>query len=513
MARAPINTAKNVAKDDHCAVGGVPRTYASAQPITTPTAPAPACAIRHAFGNGSKPLFSGEIMSEFNPQCFGCRTDLRLPGNNSICLALMVQNEAHVLERCITPFLPIIDRAVAVISEATNDGSQAVIERVLGDIPRAIYVRPGHVWDARRESLQAGHASGSEYTCVIDCDDTLILPRPYMLGRLRADAYNIYYRAGTIDYPRRFLLSNSHEWRAVGETHDHIVSDTARHIERLPRSIYVQKGKDGATYKDPEKYVRDAERLKAKLDAMAQGTARLGIVLRSPEYARTIYYYAQSLRDAGDYRRAYMAYDWRAGLPGQWEEESWHAGYEAAKAYELFNPLDDIGIVGRYWTSHMRRPYRIEPVFELARRAYHARQWPALLELTWLGMAIREEQARNDVLFVDRAMLEWRLLDLHTIALWHARRATEASLLLDDLLRSDVEWLDEENARRLANNRKLFADANSLEAYNPLMPSWCKAIARRRTREEGYPGATGPEHTAELTPDIADALCLDPNRK
>ena len=98
----------------------------------------------------------------------------------TICLNMIVKNEAKVIARCLESVKPILDHWV-IVDTGSTDGTQAIIRSILKDIPGELHERPwkdfGH---NRTEAIELARGK-ADYLFVIDADDTLVIPPRYVL--------------------------------------------------------------------------------------------------------------------------------------------------------------------------------------------------------------------------------------------------------------------------------------------------------------------------------------------
>ena len=59
----------------------------------------------------------------------------------TICLNMIVKNEAHVIRRCLDSVRPFIDCWV-IVDTGSTDGTQELIREVMRDIPGELRERP-----------------------------------------------------------------------------------------------------------------------------------------------------------------------------------------------------------------------------------------------------------------------------------------------------------------------------------------------------------------------------------
>jgi glycosyltransferase involved in cell wall biosynthesis len=59
----------------------------------------------------------------------------------TICLNMIVKNEAPVIGRCLASVRPLIDQWV-IVDTGSTDGTQALIREALADLPGVLIERP-----------------------------------------------------------------------------------------------------------------------------------------------------------------------------------------------------------------------------------------------------------------------------------------------------------------------------------------------------------------------------------
>jgi hypothetical protein len=147
-----------------------------------------------------------------------------------------------------------------------------------------------------------------DYILFADADMELVVGDASFLDRLSAEAYLVQQRAG-ISYDNLRLIRRDAQARYVGATHEYL--DIQGDRERLSEIWYIDHASGSNRV---GKFERDARLLEEDL-------------VRDPGNARSVFYLAQSYRDAGDLTRARDTYRQRVGLGG-WEEDVWYSLHE-----------------------------------------------------------------------------------------------------------------------------------------------------------------------------------------
>ncbi len=93
-----------------------------------------------------------------------------LYSKTTLCLNMIVKNEAHVIERALASVKPFIDYWV-IVDTGSTDGTQEVIKAYFQDIPGELYERPWKNFGYNRtEALELARNKG-DYLVIVDADD------------------------------------------------------------------------------------------------------------------------------------------------------------------------------------------------------------------------------------------------------------------------------------------------------------------------------------------------------
>ncbi len=311
----------------------------------------------------------------------------------SICLCMIVKNEAQVIERCLASVRGLIDHWV-ISDTGSTDGTQGLIRTALAGIPGELrqeaWVDFGH-----NRTRNIRHARGrSDYLLLIDAD--MVVRQEGELPELTADSYLVRHRSDTEYWVKR-LVRSSADWRYVGSTHEYLTTDE-RDVAATTGAISVEHFADGGSRSD--KFTRDARLLRAELD-------------RDPGNSRAVFYLAQTLRDLGETAEAIDLYERRAGMGG-WEEEVYYAllqvGVLKAGDDDWPGAMDALVRAGEV------RPQRLEASYELASRLRLMGRYQAAHAFTRAGLGRPQP---DDWLFVQPWIYRWGLLFEHSItAYW-----------------------------------------------------------------------------------------------
>jgi len=365
-------------------------------------------------------------------------TGLSMGVAQTICLCMIVKNEAGVIRRCLDSVRPLIN-AWVIVDTGSDDGTQDIIREHMKDVPGALFERPWRDFAANRsEALELARPCG-DYTLVIDADDALELEPGYRLPALNADCYMIDIKDSSVSYRRMQLFKNTLPWCYRGVLHEFPACEGAGAAGFLP--IVMRRNHDGARRRDSQTYHRDAALLEAALAAETDAFLR----------SRYIFYLAQSYRDCGEREKAVAAYLRRAEL-GFWPEEVFVALYKAGQLQEeLGVPADEVLAI--YARASQTVPGRAEALHAAAKLCRNAGRNREGYEIAKRGLDLA---APAEGLFVERWIYEYGLLDEYAVnAYWAGeyRDCLDASLKM-----LACETLPEHMRERVLANARFGAD-------------------------------------------------------
>jgi len=307
----------------------------------------------------------------------------------TIALAMIVRDEAAVIERCLASVRHLIDHWV-ICDTGSTDETVDLVERSLQGIPgsmhRCEWVDFGH---NRSELLRLAQGS-ADYLLLLDADQTL--REIATLPPLSADAYRLRH-AGSMEYDITRLVRSDLPWRYEGRTHEYITCDQSVSNDSTLAWQVVHHGDGGSR---GTKFQRDRQLLELTLE-------------ERPDDARTVFYLAQTMEALGERERARDLYERRSRMGG-FEEEAWFAQLRGAVLLAATDPVASLGRLLECW---QRRPARLEPIHEAAMLCEHRGWWQIARAMT---AAVLDVERPNDILFVERWLYDGGIRDDHARA-------------------------------------------------------------------------------------------------
>lgn len=282
----------------------------------------------------------------------------------TICLNMIVKNEAHVIKQTLQNICSYIKITDYVISDTgSSDGTESVITGffdgigVKGMIFKDEWLDFGH-----NRTMALKHAyehSTSDFLLIFDADDMIYgkmdFEEEFNRNPNAKDAYYMKFGSG-LAYKRVLLVNNKLQWKFEGVLHEYIVCVTKNNnlndIGLIDGDYFVDSGKTGARSKDPEKYIKDA----AILEKAFYKEAGSDLAVR---YA---FYCAQSYRDYGNREKSIEWYKKRVDLKG-WGQEVYYSYYMIGQKY---SELGEIEKAVFYWSLGIEADReRLECIYEI----------------------------------------------------------------------------------------------------------------------------------------------------
>ncbi len=356
----------------------------------------------------------------------------------SICLNMIVRNEAHVIGELFDTVAPYLDKWV-IVDTGSDDGTQDVIRNHMAElgIPGELHERPWrHFGHNRSEALELAQGH-SDYIWVMDADDLLL--GTLDLSQLHADRIDMHIESPGVSYWRAQIFRDGVPFRYDGVVHEVAVCDLPHSSQRLEGDYLIQSRRLGGRNQDQQqKYRRDAELLMAEVE-------------RNPDDARSVFYVARSYNCLYDWPNARLWYARRAEMGG-WDEEVFYSLWRVATAMDILQePWPQV--LEAYLRAWEYRPIRAEPLHDLAVSCRNKGHY-ALGHL----FAVRAAAIPmpDDALFVNREVYRFRALDEQAVNASWLGRSEESFALVRQLMQTpDIPEIER---TRIAANWRFLAN-------------------------------------------------------
>ena len=154
----------------------------------------------------------------------------------TICLSMIVKNEAHVIHRCLNSVRPIIDHWV-IVDTGSTDGAQDVNRGAMADLRGLLVKRPWIDFATNRNEALSLASTRADDSLIIDADDDLIVPPRFVMPELREIANQFEIVDDQTRYWRKHILNSQIDWRYRGVAHEFLVCSDRRAVPTSPLKI------------------------------------------------------------------------------------------------------------------------------------------------------------------------------------------------------------------------------------------------------------------------------------
>jgi glycosyltransferase involved in cell wall biosynthesis len=341
----------------------------------------------------------------------------------TICLSMIVKNEAHCIEKCLESVKPFIDYWI-ICDTGSTDNTEEVIRKCLDGIPGEIHNHDWEDFSTNRNKALKLAKDKADYTFIIDADDQLIAQsNPFQ--NLNALSYKILFNHGSIQYYRTQLIHNSVNCKYVGVLHEYLEIPLGIEAKTL-LDCHIFYGASGSRSKNPDKYLHDAEVFEKAL-------------AKDPNNTRNVFYCAQSFRDSNRLTKALTYYIKRSEMGG-WHEEIYVSLLEAAKLTERIRPFDSQTVEAAYLKAFNFYTKRAEALYYLSVYCRARKFFDKAYFFARIGATISKPA---EGLFLEVACYDWQLADELAISSYYVGRKEESKIINTNLLkRSDLSQID-----------------------------------------------------------------------
>lgn len=335
----------------------------------------------------------------------------------TLCLNMIVKNEAHIICRCLDSVKEIIDYWVIVDTGSTDD-TQDIIRRHLKDIPGELHSREWKNWGATRsEAFDLARGKG-DYILFMDADDILEFDAGFQMPELQADLFTMWRGTQWFSYLKPQIVRGDLPWKWVGVTHEYLSCDEpyiASHLD----GIHYTSLDDGSTRRQgTEKFRKNVQLLEEGLE-------------EDPSNSRYMFYLAESYRDSGEKGKALECYQKRVDMGG-WDEEVFCAKMQIGHMLQGLHLPAPIAIEA-YRDAFSFRPHRIEPIYYIAELYNRQENYEAAYGVLKMAQIIPRPE-RKDALFNEDWIENYGLLFQLSICAYYAGQYEEALDACNQLL-------------------------------------------------------------------------------
>jgi glycosyltransferase involved in cell wall biosynthesis len=391
--------------------------------------------------------------------------DTPILNKKTIGLSMIVKDESHVIKRVLESIYKHIDYW-AIVDTGSTDGTQQIVKDFFAEkgIPgELIEMEWVDFSTCRNVSLQAVEKV-TDYGIWIDADEEFI-PMPTFnlqiaLNTVDKDGNNFHTisvptRYGGVDYTRKSIWKCGMGFNWSGPIHEILESPNEK-TGGILHGAHVFVRAEGNSWKD----------VKAKYTAHA---VILSKYTETNDDPRWVFYTAQSYRDASDHQNAFDWYKKRSEIVDRgFPEEVFFSKFMMARLAQIMK-YDKKEVLALYNDAHKSDPMRGEAIKSLIQYLQECQDYEQMYVYSAYGLRYNGKNPYpNRILFLDNALYQFQMMELHAISCYYTGRREEGSKAYWQM-RSQIKpgMLDEQATKIIMENEKHFLPLTTLTKQTP----------------------------------------------
>lgn len=318
----------------------------------------------------------------------------------TVCLAAIVKNEAHVIERCLNSLKHLISYWV-IADTGSTDGTPEIIQRILASVPGELHHDEWVDFSHNRNLVHARAQLKADWVLSHDADEEIV--GDFSDLSERADMFGVHVHVGQMRLVHPRIFRGDLRWRFTGERHEHMEIEGRR--IGFCHSATVLSHSDGAR------------------DSIEAAEGDVATLMAMPETPRNVFNLGQALKEAGRLDEAIKTFDRRVEME-DWAEERWLAAWYACEL---------AGDPARAVACIQMDPMRAEPYFWLAA---HHREANRPFAHMFASRAARLKTPKR-LLAIRLDIYRWAALDMLSDLAWKMDDNEEAAWACRELLKRE----------------------------------------------------------------------------
>jgi glycosyltransferase involved in cell wall biosynthesis len=305
---------------------------------------------------------------------------------------MIVRDEEPVIERALVSARPFISTWV-IVDTGSTDQTMEIVNRVMGDMPGLLVERPWTNFGHNRSEALALCRGRMDWAVMMDADDTLegVVPPAAVWTRTDIDCMLMTLHHDQMRHERVQVFRVAADWYYKGVLHEQaLLRGRPAQVARLPAETYMVTRCEGVRSRDPQKYQNDAAVLLREIES-------------GDSDPRTLFYLAQSYRDAGMKAEAVNRYYEYLDASGAVQQEQYLA------ILSLLTLVDDPEERTKLaWRGIELVPTRLEVPFAYLSRWRTERRKMGLQQFA-IGSVLQGRKPAEGDIYVNPQVYEWGL--------------------------------------------------------------------------------------------------------
>ena len=362
----------------------------------------------------------------------------------TIVFATVCKNEEHIIRQTLESVYKYITYWVICDTGSTDKTREIITEFFKEkDIPGELFIDEWEGFGPNKTLMMERAKGKADYILHFDADD--ILMGEFKLTEDKYDAYNARIRRGATDYVSSLLYRGSLSWKFCGVAHTIIKCLDKPNFTtgNLANSNFYLSSEDvGARSFDPDKYLRDAEKLRQQFfDTLIDDPDNLN--------SRSAFYTAQSYLDSGRLTEAVQWYRLYLKLKNTWVEEEYECYLKIAVCLAALKyPYERV--INEYMNAIQIFPDRAEAHYRLGQYCNMMNQFQtAYNHLDRAYKCDLEKVKSKYILFIDKRCYGKFVKDELSVACYWLEKYKEGLKLVNDIV--DDPDFESEKPRLLQN--------------------------------------------------------------
>jgi hypothetical protein len=368
----------------------------------------------------------------------------------TICFATMCKNEALCIKETLESVYKYIDYWVVEDTGSTDETCQIVTDFFKEkNIPGELHVDEWKGFDHNKTLLFNYCYLKSDYILHVDADDLIEGDFKFDASDAGKLSYTCWTRRNNnaMQYKVQLMFNNSYRWKFCGVAHTtikcldkHNLSDgTLCHY-----NFHLNSRDFGNRGVDPEKYYKDALKLQTQFfDTLVIDEDGLN--------SRSVFYTANSYRDAHKLEEAAKWYSLYLKLKNTWIEEQYISYLQLTQILRTLKKDSNV-IINLYEQGIKLIPDRAECFYSYGQYLNHIKKYDLAVKILKMGKSISlEKSKKNYLLFINETHYEKYFNDELSVSYYWLGLYNESIELIITMLNDDDFKMHKERLEKNMN--------------------------------------------------------------